>query len=119
MRTRSVFNTTLSSSVSRDPTVSTDKGEDFRVSQVKFHQAALKSPSLPTSISHSPQRAFKDVYELQKEQCNRKYQVLASQISAIETKKRAEEDGGGHDIHNIRREISEWVKKSASSRDGE
>ena len=84
------------------------------MSKEKFYQA-FKNPSLPNSISQSPKRAFKDIYELQKEQCNRKIEVLASQISSAESKNRS----GTHESNNgqsMRREITDWVKKS--SKDG-
>lgn len=89
-----------------------------------------KSPSLPTSIN-TPKRAFKDAYELQKESCNRKIQVLASQIHDLEKKPRASTQDSNktqeiiqqqqmqhpQNIQNIRREFTDWIKKSSKDSD--
>jgi hypothetical protein len=99
LKPKSIYNTPFNASITRESTsnqsIEQRGGEEFRVSKEKFYQA-FKNPSLPTSISQSPKRAFKDIYELQKEQCNRKIEVLASQISSAESKNRS----GTHESNN-------------------
>ena len=97
LKPKSIYN---NASITRESTSNQSRGgEEFRVSKEKFYQA-FKNPSLPNSISQSPKRAFKDIYELQKEQCNRKIEVLASQISSAESKNRSSthESNNGQNI---------------------
>ena len=60
------LNSSINASISRESTSVEKTDGEFRVSKKNFHQA-FKAPSLPTSLSQSPKRAFKDIYELQKD----------------------------------------------------